>query len=67
LSQFMPPDLPPDTPPSFPARMPLLPLDRIIASSSASLSQVVAHRSALARIASDHLPVVAAWSPPDTA
>lgn len=49
----------PPAPPSFPAWWPLLALDRIWASPRASLSSVVAHRSPTARIASDHLPVMA--------
>ncbi len=52
-----------DAPPSFPARLPLLPLDRIIASDPGALSAVTVHRSALARIASDHLPICASWRP----
>jgi endonuclease/exonuclease/phosphatase family metal-dependent hydrolase len=49
----------PPAPPSFPSWWPLLALDRIWASPRASLSSVVAHRSPTARIASDHLPVMA--------
>lgn len=52
-----------ESPPSFPAGMPLLPLDRIIGSLPGSITAVAVHRSPLARVASDHLPVVAAWSP----
>lgn len=48
-------------PPSFPSRRPILPLDRIIASTSEALSDVSVHRSPLARLASDHLPVTAEW------
>lgn len=51
-------------PPSFPARMPLLPLDRIIASDPGSLSGLTVHHSPLARVASDHLPICAHWVPP---
>ena len=47
---------------SFPARCPLLALDRIWARPRGSLRAVHAHRSALARTASDHLPVVGEWS-----
>ncbi|WP_323038973.1 endonuclease/exonuclease/phosphatase family protein [Gemmobacter sp.] len=52
-----------DAPPSFPARMPLLPLDRIIASAPGALGGVRVHHSPLARVASDHLPICADWSP----
>lgn len=44
---------------SFPARWPLLPLDRIWLQPRARLQGVRAHRSPLARQASDHLPVKA--------
>jgi endonuclease/exonuclease/phosphatase family metal-dependent hydrolase len=54
--------LPPPVP-SFPARYPLLPLDRIMASPSAALSDLAVHRSALARRASDHLPLTARLCP----
>jgi len=46
-------------PRSFPARAPLLALDRIFVQSPAELRSVAVHASPLARIASDHLPVVA--------
>lgn len=46
-------------PASFPARMPLLGLDRIWARPGAMIQDLRAHRSPLAAIASDHLPVVA--------
>lgn len=46
-------------PRSFPARFPLLPLDRIWARPKRILRSVAAHRSVLARDASDHLPVIA--------
>jgi endonuclease/exonuclease/phosphatase family metal-dependent hydrolase len=52
----------PPSPRSFPARWPLVALDRIWARPRDSLHAVSAHRSALARAASDHLPVVAEWS-----
>lgn len=45
------------TRPSFPAHMPMLPLDRIIASSQLDLHDLRAHDSPLARRASDHLPL----------
>lgn len=50
-------------PPSFPSRRPLLPLDRIIASDPDALRDVAVHRSVLARVASDHLPITATWLP----
>ncbi|HEV7491387.1 MAG TPA: endonuclease/exonuclease/phosphatase family protein [Rhodanobacteraceae bacterium] len=46
-------------PNTFPSITPILPLDRIFASPSALLLSVEAHRSRRARIASDHLPLVA--------
>lgn len=42
---------------SFPARYPILPFDRILA--SAGLSEIIPHDTALARRASDHLPIKA--------
>jgi endonuclease/exonuclease/phosphatase family metal-dependent hydrolase len=42
---------------SFPARMPVLPLDRIIGCRQLQLSDLRAHVSPLARQASDHLPL----------
>jgi len=46
-------------PRSFPARAPLLALDRVFVHAPAALRSVAVHASPLARIASDHLPVVA--------
>ncbi len=46
--------------PTFPAWLPMLPLDRIYAGGAANLRTVSVHRSALARVASDHLPLRAA-------
>ena len=46
-------------PASFPTRMPVLPLDRILAWPQALVSGVEVHDSPLARIASDHLPLTA--------
>jgi endonuclease/exonuclease/phosphatase family metal-dependent hydrolase len=46
-------------PASFPARLPVLPLDRILAWPRPLVSQVEVHDSPLARIASDHLPLTA--------
>ena len=43
--------------PSFPSYFPVLALDRIIARPHGILGEVEAHDSALARVASDHLPV----------
>jgi endonuclease/exonuclease/phosphatase family metal-dependent hydrolase len=45
--------------PSFPSGMPLLALDRIIANRPEVLSPVEVHDTALARAASDHLPIKA--------
>ena len=42
---------------SFPARMPLLPLDRIIGCNRAEVSDIAPHVSTLSRVASDHLPL----------
>lgn len=47
------------SPPSFPAPMPLVSLDRILGWPQGLLRQVEVHRSPLARIASDHLPLKA--------
>jgi endonuclease/exonuclease/phosphatase family metal-dependent hydrolase len=46
-------------PRTFPSWCPLLPLDRIYVGLAAELAHVVPHRSALARVASDHLPLKA--------
>ncbi len=48
-----------DCPASFPARMPLLGLDRIWTRPIMLTQSLVTHRSALAAVASDHLPIVA--------
>lgn len=48
-------------PATFPARRPMLKLDRIWAHPASALHDVRAHRSALARVASDHLPLVALY------
>jgi endonuclease/exonuclease/phosphatase family metal-dependent hydrolase len=45
--------------PSFPTRWPLFAIDRVLVRPAGMLGRVRAHRSALARVASDHLPVVA--------
>ena len=47
-----------DCPASFPARMPLLGLDRIWTRPGLLLHGLAVHRSAMAAVASDHLPVV---------
>jgi endonuclease/exonuclease/phosphatase family metal-dependent hydrolase len=49
---------------TFPSRRPLLALDRVWVQPRAALTAVHAHRSPLARVASDHLPVRATvlWS-----
>jgi endonuclease/exonuclease/phosphatase family metal-dependent hydrolase len=44
---------------SFPSAQPIVSLDRIWVQPVAALAHVSVHRSALARRASDHLPVVA--------
>lgn len=51
-------------PATFPARRPMLKLDRIWGHPAGALSNVAAHRSALARLASDHLPLVAHFQLP---
>ena len=47
------------TAPSFPARMPVLPLDRIITCNRAELTTIEPHITPLAKRASDHLPIKA--------
>jgi endonuclease/exonuclease/phosphatase family metal-dependent hydrolase len=47
-------------PRTFPSWLPVLPLDRIYAGGGANLHAVAVHRSPLARLASDHLPLLAA-------
>lgn len=44
---------------TFPARRPVFPLDRVLVSAPARLEAATLHRSPLARVASDHLPLVA--------
>lgn len=46
-------------PPTFPARWPVFALDRIWVQPASSLRALAAHRSALARLASDHVPLKA--------
>lgn len=43
--------------PSFPSRFPVLALDRVMARPHHLLTEIEAHDTALARIASDHLPI----------
>ncbi|HEC60033.1 hypothetical protein LCGC14_0786390 [marine sediment metagenome] len=45
--------------PTFPARYPFLCLDKIWVSPANALINVAVHRSPLARVASDHLPIIA--------
>jgi len=49
----------PAAPRTFPAKRPMFALDRIWASPAGCLRRLAPHRSALTRIASDHLPLVA--------
>ncbi len=51
---------------SFPAQMPVLPLDRIIGCRRAEIGDLRAHDSTLARKASDHLPIRAALTLPQS-
>lgn len=46
-------------PASFPTRLPMLPLDRILAWPRPLVTEVEVHDSPLARVASDHLPLTA--------
>ena len=50
-------------PRTFPARMPILSLDRVWTHPASMLRKIEVHRSSLARLASDHLPLVATISP----
>jgi endonuclease/exonuclease/phosphatase family metal-dependent hydrolase len=50
---------------TFPSFAPMLPLDRIFALHGAAIVDVVVHRSRKARVASDHLPLVATVEIPD--
>lgn len=49
---------------TFPSRWPLLPLDRVLVRAPARVATLGVERSRLARLASDHLPVVADLEPP---
>jgi endonuclease/exonuclease/phosphatase family metal-dependent hydrolase len=44
---------------SFPSRFPLWPLDRVLSNKHVTVYEMFAHETALARVASDHLPVKA--------
>jgi endonuclease/exonuclease/phosphatase family metal-dependent hydrolase len=48
---------------TYPSQFPLLPLDRIWVRPKRSLQDIHAHKSRLARVASDHLPVKASLKP----
>jgi endonuclease/exonuclease/phosphatase family metal-dependent hydrolase len=50
---------------TFPSIAPVLPLDRIFALHGASIVDVAVHRSRRARVASDHLPLIATIELPD--
>ena len=45
--------------PTFPSRFPLLALDRILGNPQSMISSIEVHNTALARVASDHLPIKA--------
>jgi endonuclease/exonuclease/phosphatase family metal-dependent hydrolase len=49
----------PPAPPSFPARLPVLALDRILGWPQGIVTDVAAHDTPRARVASDHLPLTA--------
>ncbi|MDX1480665.1 MAG: endonuclease/exonuclease/phosphatase family protein [Woeseiaceae bacterium] len=53
-------------PNTFPSRLPLIGLDRVYARPNAALASVAAHVTAVTRVASDHLPVVAEIRLPHT-
>lgn len=53
------------SPRTFPAHRPLFPLDRIFVRPRRRLARLAVHASALARVASDHLPITATIAPPD--
>ena len=44
---------------TFPSRLPCLALDRVWAHPRSMLASLAVHRSEIARVASDHLPIVA--------
>jgi endonuclease/exonuclease/phosphatase family metal-dependent hydrolase len=49
------------SPPTFPSPCPVAPLDRILATRSLACREIHVHRSLHARVASDHLPLVATF------
>jgi len=51
-------------PATFPARLPVLALDRVWCRPASALRSLTVHRSPVAAVASDHLPVVARLAPP---
>lgn len=51
------------SPPSFPAFRPIFSLDKVLVRPRSVLGRVAVHGSALAQVASDHLPVVAELRP----
>jgi endonuclease/exonuclease/phosphatase family metal-dependent hydrolase len=53
------------TRPTFPSRLPVLPLDHLFVSPSLRVSEAAVINSPLARVASDHLPVVIAVEMPE--
>ena len=57
---------PAPAPPTFPAGRPLFALDRIFVAGAGRITDIRTHRSALARVASDHVPVSATirWGGP---
>lgn len=57
LSPFLRHFRPSPAPRSFPARMPMLPLDRMMVGPVGELHEIAVHDSPLARVASDHLPL----------
>jgi endonuclease/exonuclease/phosphatase family metal-dependent hydrolase len=66
LQALRPPFHPSPAPPTFPARRPLFALDQILAAGLARIRDIAAHRSDLAHVASDHLPIRATlrWEEP---
>lgn len=59
LAPFLRHFRPAPAPRSFPARLPMLPLDRIMVGPVGELHEVAVHASPLSRRASDHLPLTA--------
>jgi endonuclease/exonuclease/phosphatase family metal-dependent hydrolase len=50
---------------TFPSIAPVLPLDRILVAGGVKMTSIAVHRSRRARVASDHLPLVATVEIPD--